>query len=151
MRITLDSGILVRMNVKATGPARRLLETILEGPHELILSEFLLTETARVLGYPRLQKLYRLSPQDITEHVELLRARADLVSAVVYKPIVLTDPNDDPVVYTAVVGRADVLCARDQDFYGEAVVSFCRERGIEIMDDLALLRRLETSEPVKRG
>jgi hypothetical protein len=63
------------------------------------------------------------------------------------KPIVLTDPNDDPVVYTAVVGRANVLCARDRDFYAEAVVSFCRDQGIEIMDELTLLERLESSEP----
>lgn len=148
MRITVDTGTLVRMNVKATGPARRLLESILQGPHELVLSEFLLNETARVLGYPRLQKLYKLTAQDIAEHVELLRTRADLVSAVVFEPIVLTDPNDDPVVYTAVVGRADVLCARDRDFYGDTVVSFCRERGIEIMDDVALLERLKTSPPM---
>lgn len=52
MRVTPDTGILVRMNVKASGPARRLLEIILAGPHELVLSEFLLEETARVLGYP---------------------------------------------------------------------------------------------------
>ncbi len=75
---------------ESDGTGRRLLETILAGPHDLVLSEFLPTETARVLGYPRLQKLYRLTPQDIAEHVELLRARADLVNAAVYKPIVLT-------------------------------------------------------------
>ena len=56
MRITPDTGILVRTSTKATGPARRLLETILTGPHELVLSEFLLQETARVLQYPRIKK-----------------------------------------------------------------------------------------------
>lgn len=90
------------MNAKASGPARRLLELILSGPHELVLSEFILAETARVLAYPRLQRLFQLTPADIAEHVALLRARADLVSAVVFKPVVLTDPDDDPVVYTAV-------------------------------------------------
>lgn len=87
MRITPDTGILVRMNVKAAGPARRLFEIILTGPHELVLSEFLLEETARVLRYPRLQKLYNLASDDIIEHVELLRARADLVSPIVYHPL----------------------------------------------------------------
>ena len=77
MRITLDTGILVRTNVRATGPARRLLGLILKGPHELVLSEFLLTETARALAYPRLQKLFKLTLEDIAEHVELLRARSD--------------------------------------------------------------------------
>jgi hypothetical protein len=53
MRVTPDTGILVRMNAKATGPTRRLLDLILDGPHEIILSEFLLNETARVLYVKR--------------------------------------------------------------------------------------------------
>jgi len=142
MRVTPDTGILVRMNAKATGPARRLLEIILSGPHELILSDFLLNELARVLTYPRIQKLYQLTADYIAEHVQLLRARADLVSPVVFKEVVLQDPNDDPVVYTAVAGRADVLCASDRDFYVPEVVAFCGDRGIRIMNDVDLLREL---------
>jgi uncharacterized protein len=142
MRITPDTGILIRMNIKATGPARRLLEMILGGSHELVLSEFLLQETARVLRYPRVQKLYPLTSDDIMEHIEFLRARSDLVAPVVLSPVVLADPNDDPVIYTAVAGRADVLCAMDRDFYAPDVVTFCREQGIEIMNDIQLLQRL---------
>ena len=142
MRVTPDTGILVRMNVKATGPARRLLATILGGAHELVLSEFLLQETARVLRYPRLQKLYPLTSDDILEHIGFLRARADLVAPVVVSPVVLNDPNDDPVIYTAVAGSADILCATDRDFYAPNVVTFCREQGIEIMNDVQLLQRL---------
>ena len=137
-----DSGILVRMNVKATGPARRLLELILRGPHELVLSEFLLQETARVLQYPRLQRLYPLTNDDIMEHIEFLRARADIVSSEVLSPVVLSDPDDDPVIYTAFNGMADVLCGMDRDFYAPDVVAFCRDQGIEIMNDVQLLQRL---------
>jgi putative PIN family toxin of toxin-antitoxin system len=142
MRITADTAILVRMNVKASGPARRLLDVILDGPHDLILSEFLLKETARVLRYPRMQDLYSLTEEDISEHIELLRVRSDLVDPVVYTPVVLADPNDDPVVYTAVAGRSEVLCTKDKDFYTEHVISFCRERGIEVMNDVELLKKL---------
>lgn len=142
MRITPDTGILVRMNVKATGPARRLLDVILDGPHELVLSEFLLKETARVLRYPRMQNLYKLSDDDIAVHIELLRERSDLVDPIVHTPVVLTDPNDDPVVYTAVAGGADILCALDRDFYRPQVIDFCRQNGIEIMNDVELLKKL---------
>jgi putative PIN family toxin of toxin-antitoxin system len=147
MRVTPDTGILVRMNVKAKGPARRLLEIILAGPHELVLSEFLLDETARALRYPRLQKLYHLSAEDIDEHIQRLRESADLVTPVVYKPVVLADPNDDPVVYTAVAGGTEVLCTLDRDFYAPEVVVFCRDRGIEVMNDLDLLRELSAKKP----
>ena len=142
MRVTPDTGILVRMNVRATGPARRLLDVILDGPHELVLSEFLLKETARVLRYPRMQAVYKLTENDISEHIGVLRARSDLVDPVVHAPVVLADPNDDPVVYTAVAGGADVLCTMDRDFYSPQVISFCRDSGIEIMNDVELLQRL---------
>ena len=142
MRVTPDTGILVRMNVRATGPARRLLDVILDGPHELVLSEFLLKETARVLRYPRMQAVYKLTENDLSEHIELLRARSDLVDPVVHAPVVLADPNDDPVVYTAIAGGADVLCAMDRDFYSPQVISFCRDSGIEIMNDVELLQKL---------
>jgi putative PIN family toxin of toxin-antitoxin system len=145
MRITPDTGILVRMTAKATGPARRLLDIVLSGPHELVLSEFLLGETARVLRYPRMQALYDLSEKDISEHVELLRQRADMVFPIELDPVALADPNDDPVIYTAVAGRADVLCAMDRDFYAPGVVTFCRDRGIEIMNDVELLQKLRAS------
>jgi putative PIN family toxin of toxin-antitoxin system len=147
MRITPDTGILVRMNVRAKGPARRLLEMILAGPHQLVLSEFLLDETARALRYPRLQNLYNLSTEDIDEHILRLRERADLVTPVVYKLVVLTDPNDDPVVYTAVAGGTDVLCTLDRHFYAAEVVAFCRDRGIEVMNDVDLLRKLDARKP----
>jgi putative PIN family toxin of toxin-antitoxin system len=130
------------MNVRASGPARHLLDVILAGPHELVLSDFLLNETARVLRYPRLQKLYKLADDEIAAHIDLLRARADIVSPIMEQPVVLTDPDDDPVVHTAIAGRADVLCAVDRDFYAANVISFCRERGIEIMDDVRLLQAL---------
>ena len=136
MRVTPDTGILVRMNVRATGPARRLLEILLTGPHELVLSDFLLNETARVLRYPRLQSVYNLAESDISEHVGLLRARADVVSPIIQQPVVLVDPNDDPVIYTAVDGRADVLCAVDRDFYQPNVGS-----GVFVQDWVYGIRR----------
>jgi predicted nucleic acid-binding protein len=89
-----------------------------------------------------MQNLYRLSSEDIAEHVELLRAHSDLVSPTVHHPVVLSDSNDDPIIYTAVSGRADILCTLDRDFYANNVQAFCRERGIEIMNDLQLLQRL---------
>jgi hypothetical protein len=89
-----------------------------------------------------MQGFYKLTEKDMSEHVELLRVRVDLVDPVVHTPVVVVDPNDDPVIYTAVVGRADVLCAMDRDFYIPQLMSFCQERGIGIMNDVELVRKL---------
>ena len=139
MRVVLDTTILVRANAKATGPARLLLERIAAGRHQLVVSPFLLEETERVLSYPRIQALYRLSPSEIREHIDLLEAVAEIVDPVVSEPVVLRDSKDDPVVYAAVVARADVICTRDHDFYDNAVLEFCRMRNIRVMTDVDLL------------
>ena len=60
----------------------------------------------------------------------------------VKRTLVRNDPQDDAVLFTAVQGRADVLCTRDRDFYPAEVIAFCRPRGIEVMNELQLLRRM---------
>ncbi len=80
MRIVLDANILVRANIKAQGPAREALLKIISGNHVLITSPFLLREVERALAYPRLRKLWRLSLQDIQEHVQFLVKVSELVS-----------------------------------------------------------------------
>lgn len=142
MRIVLDTNILVRANVKAQGPAREALLKIISGNHVLITSPFLLREVERALAYPRLQKLWRLSLQDIQEHVQLLVKVSELVHPIIEAPVVLKDSNDDPVIYTAVSGKADAICTLDRDFREAGVVAFCRNRGISILTDVELLQRL---------
>lgn len=145
MRIVLDTNILVRANVKARGPARDLLAKILNSNHVLITSPFLLREVERAMAYPRVQRLWKLSPLDIQEHVNFLESISELVYPIIETPVVLQDPNDDPVIYTAINGRADALCTLDRDFYGPSVLEFCRQRGVSVMTDVELLRRLEGS------
>jgi predicted nucleic acid-binding protein len=60
--------------------------------------------------------------------------------------IVVHDPKDDPIVHTAVAGAADALCTRDRHMYHSAVTGYCRARGIEVLDDVALLARLRAGE-----
>jgi putative PIN family toxin of toxin-antitoxin system len=142
MRIVLDTNILVRANVKTQGPARNLLLKIAYSDHVLIASPFLLREVERALAYPRLQKLWRLSLKDIQEHLQFLVRISELVHPLIGPPVVLTVPNDDPVVYAAVYGKADVLCTLDRDFSEPEVVAFCRNRGISVLNDVELLQKL---------
>ncbi len=110
MRIVLDTNILVRANIKAQGPAREALLKIVFGNHVLITSPFLLRELERALAYPRVQKLWRLSLQDIQEHLQFLVKVSEPVHPIIGAPVVLKDSNDDPVTYTAVSGKADAIC-----------------------------------------
>jgi len=142
MRITLDTAILVRTNARAEGPAKELLDLIQHRGDVLVLSAFLLAELERVLRYPRVQAIYHLDERDIREHVEYLESLAEIVAPAEGPPIVLNDPNDDPVVYTAVAGLVDILCTLDADFYEPNVLAFCSRQRIRILPDVELLRLL---------
>ena len=113
MRIVLDTNILVRAAWKAGGISNLLLRSVVEGPHTLILSPFILDEVSRVLAYPRLQSRWGLSEERIQAHVNRLAAVSEIVKTAAGDPVVSGDPDDDFVVYTAIAGRADALCTRD--------------------------------------
>ena len=142
MRFTLDSNILVRAATSPRGPALRLLDVVL-GAHTLVLSRFILEEVERVLLYPRIQARYRITAVEAARFAQSLADAADLVEPVIARQVILSDPADDPVLYTAVDGKADILCTRNIRHVASAEVrSFCAERGIRVMTDLEALRHL---------
>lgn len=142
MRIVLDTNVLVRTNARAIGPAHELLLEILAGDHVILLSPFLAEEVKRVLGYPRVRALWKLTDSDIWEHMKLLGANAELVYPLGVAPSIAAEPEDDAVIHTAVTGGAEVLCTLDRHFYSERVLDYCKRKGIEVMDDVALLQML---------
>lgn len=127
----------------STGPARRVLDALAANPEHIIaLSPFIVNEVGKVLSYPRMQELFRLSAEDIQRHLDYLRSISRLVEPRGRLPVVLADPNDDAIVYTAVAAGADVLCVRDRHFYHNYVIRFSEREGIRILDDVALLELL---------
>ena len=147
MRIVLDTNILVRANARARGPARELLQLIAGSPdHTLLLSPFLLRELERVFSYERVRVSSRLTDEEITEYLSYLRAKD--VSEIVFPGpaprVVPSDPDDDPIVHAAVIGRADALCTLNRHFYNLSVLEYCRERGVTIANDVDVL---VSSEP----
>jgi putative PIN family toxin of toxin-antitoxin system len=144
MRITIDTAILVRTNAKATGPARQLLDIIQQCEAVLVLSPFLLQEVERVLGYARVQAIYQLSDAEIRQHLEYLQSIAEIVIPAEGPRVVIKDADDDPVIYTAVAGGADVICTVDRHFYEPDVLAFCSRQGIQLMTEVELLHALRT-------
>jgi len=142
MRVVLDTNILVRANAKAKGPARELLLLIVNSPgHVLLLSPFLLRELERVFGYNRVRTATKLTDDEVAEYLAYIGARE--VSEMVFPGpaprIVPSDPDDDPVVHTAVVGRAEILCTLNGDFYHAGVLKYCQERGVLVGSDVDIL------------
>jgi uncharacterized protein len=145
VRIVLDTNILVRANPKVSpqGLARDLLLTIVYGPHALVLSPAILIEVRRVLAYPHVQARWPLTPETIDQYLVFLEASSILVETPsVSSPVVIRDPDDDPILQTAIMGKADIFCTRDEAFRHEIVEKVCREHGIRILNDITLMQEL---------
>ena len=140
MRFTRDSNILVRAVTSPRGPTLRLLDLVL-GAHILVLSPFVIDEVERVLLYPRIRLRYRITPGEAARFARNLANAAHMIEPVIVRPIVSSDPADDPVLYTAADGKADILCTLNtKHFTGPQVEAFCTQRGIRVMTDVEALR-----------
>jgi len=138
----LDATVLVRAHPRSRSNGRKLLNAVLEGHHSLLLSNELIAETTRVLRYPRLQKLYALTEDELYGYAQFLQNVCQQVVLVQPYHAPLRDPNDLDVMQTAERGDADVLCSNDGDFHDARMIAFCAARGINVYHEAALLGRL---------
>jgi hypothetical protein len=102
---------------------------------------FLLKELERVFEYERVRTAAKLTDEEVAEYLNYIRARE--VSEIIFPGpaprIVPSDADDDPVVHTAVVGRAEILCTLNRDFFHTSVLEYCKERGVLVGSDVAIL------------
>ena len=144
MRILLDTAILVRAHDVAKGLARALLLRVIESDHVLLISDEMLYELAKVLRYPRMLALHGLSESRVFDYIGFLREASEIVRT---NPLLITpirDVNDTVVMQTAIIGEANILCRRDQEFFGPPAEPFLHKAGITVMDDIAPMQRLRT-------
>ena len=142
MKIVLDTTILVRSNERSQGLARELLLTIIESKHKLLLSNEMLHELARVLRYPRLRAFYDLPESLVFDYVNFLRQSAEIVALDPLVGAPIRDVNDIVVMQTAIIGEADILCTRDEDFFEKPASEYLNRMGIAVVDDISLMHRL---------
>jgi putative PIN family toxin of toxin-antitoxin system len=144
VKIVLDTTILVRANEHSNGLARDLLIGILDSEHRLLLSNEILHELARVLRYPRLQAFYDLPENLVYDYIGFLRHSSEIVSLNPLVTAPIRDVNDVIVMQTAIIGEADILCTKDDDFFESPAAEYLNKVGIAVLDDIGLLRRLRS-------
>lgn len=142
MRATCDTNILVRAAVRPDGPARAVFLELLFDDHVLLTSEHILMEVMRVLQYERVRTQTDLTDDQIASFVSDLRELAELVVVPDAAPAVVSDPDDNMVVATAVAGHADVICTRDRHIRHPLVQAYCATFGIRVLNEIELLLEL---------
>ena len=149
MRVVLDTNVLVRATQSASGPAREVLGLLFTGAHEVVISRHILTELVRVLQYPRVAALHRLTLDECRDFVAFVDQLAEHIEISAGLPTdrISSDPDDDPVIATELAGKADVLCTLDRHLNHKDVRSHCDAHGCRVLTDVVLLTLLREAEP----
>ncbi|HEX3657433.1 MAG TPA: putative toxin-antitoxin system toxin component, PIN family [Pirellulales bacterium] len=143
MIVVCDANILVRAAWSLSGPAAALVARLAQSPHQLVCSHVLLAEVERTLKAPRLRQRHQLDDAAIERFIRALELLADIVVVPVGRPpVVVGDPLDDHVVFTAEEHQADVICTRDRHLFHPNVLAYCLQRRIRVLTDLDLLAEL---------
>ena len=111
MRVVLDTGILLAALITSGTPPDLIYRAWRKKAFELITSEWQLEELRRVSRYPKLRKY--LKPAEVGTVVNGLRRQATVLQQlpkVEFSP----DPDDNPILATAIAGMADYLVTGDK-------------------------------------
>lgn len=109
MRVVLDTNVIVAAACSQTGASRLWIESVLLGQSTLLLTVPLVLEYEAVLKRPEIIAMSKLNPSAVDELIDELCLRAEAVEMnYLWRPT-LGDADDEMVLETAFLGRADVL------------------------------------------
>ena len=114
MRLVIDTNVVVSAQLWG-GVPRRLIELAHAGEISLFSSAPLLDELARVLAEPKFSPRFTRSSTAVEDLVLGYAELVTLVTPALLPEAVSRDPDDDPVVATALAARADAIVSGDAD------------------------------------
>jgi putative PIN family toxin of toxin-antitoxin system len=107
VRAVLDPNIVIAALDSPQGAPAQIVSRWLNGEFELVVSEMLLTELKRALGYPKLRA--RVGSAEAAAFVALLRSRALIAPDPRSVPRRSADPGDDYLLALAESQRAALV------------------------------------------
>ena len=103
----------------------------------------MLAELDRILRYPRLRKIHGLTDEQILGFVDSIQVSSFVVDVDIDTVRRITrDIDDDPIIETAIQSKAAILCSNDKDVLDKPVVDFCMPFGLQILNDVSLIKWL---------
>ncbi len=115
MKVVLDTNVFLSGLMLPDSQPGKILSAWRNSSFELVLSEPMLTEIARVLAYPKIRKRIDWSDEEIDHFVSLLRFNAELINIEGIDAVVPRDKYDAPVLAALIASHADFLVSGDQD------------------------------------
>ena len=145
IRAVLDTNQLVSVAIRPGGIADQIRRAWQERRFTLLTSPPLLAEFRRVLTYPKLRSLVRLSPDEEEALLRLLVEEAEITAGTLQVQVIEADPADDAVLACAIEGHADYIVSGDAH-----LLSLHEHAGIPIITAREFLGILE-KKPYPEG
>jgi predicted nucleic acid-binding protein len=80
----------------------------------------------------------------VFDYINFLRRSSELMTLNPLLIAPIRDVNDIIVMQTAIIGEADIICTKDEDFFEEPANEYLSKMGIAVLDDVSLMRRLRS-------
>lgn len=114
MRAVIDTGVFVSAFIRRQGTTGDVLLALRDGRFTVIYTTDIVVEIIDVLGRTKFRTKYQIEPDDITELINLMRLRGELV---VPTQIVSAcrDPKDDKFLEAALAVQTDCIVSGDAD------------------------------------
>ena len=111
VRVVLDTNILISALITRNTPPDKLYQAWLRGEIELVISDAQVAEIYDVLSRPRLRRF--LDADEADAIAENIATRALVITEL---PVVNVspDPKDNPVLASAIAGKAELIVSGDK-------------------------------------
>lgn len=137
LRAVLDANVLVAARIQPRGAPGRILEALLEGAFEMVVTAAILNETRRALFYPKVRKRLFSTDEELDRWVAALGLVGIPVRDIGPIGAEIEDPDDEKYLAAAIEGRAAFVVSGDRH-----LLALGRFRGIPILPPAAFLRLL---------
>ena len=141
MKVVFDANVIISAFISSRGAPRQIVDQWRAEVFELLTSEAILQEVGRVLHYPKIAALHRLTETELREFLTLLREESTLVTTT-ETLAVSPDESDNRYLECAVAGGADYLVTGDK----RHLLPLSEYRGVRIVSPTTFLVALQLIE-----
>lgn len=113
MRVVIDTNVIVSSFLSYTGPPAKIVDLWKDQAFDLVVSEEILSEYERALGYEHVQRIHKMSTEEIQKVIENFRLFAEVIKPTTKVDVVLDDPDDNKFIECAVDGGVDYIVSGD--------------------------------------
>ena len=113
MKVVLDTNVLLSGLMKPDSVPGKIVRAWGAAQFDLILSEAMLDEIGRALGYPKIRRRLRWDQETTARFLLLLRFKAEIVNTEAVCVEVPGDPCDVPILASLIAGEGSFLVTGD--------------------------------------